>query len=51
MDDSANAHLFKEDKLEPAAPKRRNETEPESASKRTKQDEPDEVIRKGLCEQ
>ena len=51
MDDPANAHLFKEDNLELAAPKRRNETETESASKRTKQDEPDEVIRKGLCEQ
>ena len=51
MDDPANAHLFKDDELELAAPKRRKEIEPESAFKRRKQDQPDEVIRKGLCEQ
>ena len=51
MDDSANAHLFKDDELEPATPKGRKETEPESASKRRKQDQPDEVTSKGLCEQ
>ena len=51
MDDPANAHVFKDYELEPATPKRRKETEPESVSKRRKQGQPDEVISKGLCEQ
>ena len=48
VDDPANAHLFKDDELEPATPKRRKETEPESASKRRKQEK---TVSKGLCEQ
>lgn len=51
VDDPANAHLFKDYELEPATPKRRKKTEPESVSKRRKQSQPDEVISKGLCEQ
>lgn len=51
VDDPTNAHFFKDYELEPATPKRRKKTEPESVSKRRKQSQPDEVISKGLCEQ